>query len=249
MPLKGAGVGDGLSVLNRWDRGFSWAAHPEEGFERAAHAIVAGAAGGEGAGGNESGSDGDDGSVWVVDPVDSDGLDGELAELGSVAGVVVLCDNHRRHAGRIADRHGVRVFVHDHLGNLRVDAPTAAFTDGLADTGFRAVPVVSRLWREIALYHPGRGTLVVGDALTTMDSHTNPGERLAVMPHLRVTPPSDALGGITPKRILVGHGDGVHRGAADALTRALDGARRGAPRAVLGNLPLLVRNAYVTLRD
>ncbi|MXR41663.1 hypothetical protein GRX01_09980 [Halobaculum sp. WSA2] len=240
MPLKRYGVGDDLSVIGRWADGFSWVAHPDEEFERTSHAIAVGA---------DDGGDGDDCAVWLVDPIDADGLDAEIAEFGSVAGVLVLSDNHCRHAARVADRHGVRVFVHEHLGDLAVDAETTEFTGGPAATGFRTVPVVSRLWREVALYHPGQATLVVGDALTTMDSHTNPGERLAVMPHLRLVPPTGALGGLPVNRVLVGHGSGVHRNAADALKRALGGARRGAPRAILGTLPELVRNAYVTLRD
>lgn len=235
VPPKRAGVGDDMSVVDRWDHGFSWVAHPDEEFERTGHAIVV--------------DDGGNDVVWLVDPVDADGLDEEVAEAGPVAGVLVLSDNHGRHAARVADRHGVRVFVHEHLGDLGLDAPMTRFTGGPADTDLRTVPVVRRLWREVALYHPGRATLVVGDALTTMASHTNPGERLAVMPHLRPVPPADALAGFPVDRVLVGHGPGIHRNAADALSRALDGARRGAPRAILGSLPELVRNAYVTLRD
>ncbi|GAA0193225.1 hypothetical protein [Halobaculum roseum] len=243
MPLKRDGVGDGLAFLDRWSHGFSWVAHPDEEFQRTGHAIAVGAADGDRRDGR---------AVWLVDPVDANGLDDEIAELGTVAGVLALSDNHGRHAARIADRHGVPVFVHEHLGDpgdLGGDGTATGFTGDPADTGFRTVPVVSKLWREIALYHPGRATLVVGDALTTMASHTNPGERLAVMPHLRLSPPTDSLGGLPVERVLVGHGPGVHRDAADALARALDGARRGAPRAILGNLPELIRNAYVTVRD
>ncbi|WP_348611383.1 hypothetical protein [Halobaculum rarum] len=252
MPLKGSGVGNGFAVVDRWDGGLSWMAHPDEEFERTGHALVVEPGGVDGEDGTRGGTaaHGEGGDVvWLVDPVDADGLDAAVGELGPVAGVVVLTDNHRRHAARIAERHGVRVFVHDHLGDLAVDAPTTRFAGEPADTGLRTVPVVSRFWREIALYDPRRGTLVVGDALTTMGSHTNPGERLAVMPHLRPTPPRDALGGLAVRRVLVGHGPGVFRDAATALEEALDGARRGAPRAILGNLPTLLENAYVTLRD
>jgi hypothetical protein len=49
-----------------------------------------------------------------------------------------------------------------------------------------------------------------------------------VHPILRARPPR-ALGRFEPEHVLVGHGEGVHADATDALREALSGARRRTP--------------------
>ena len=52
---------------------------------------------------------------------------------------------------------------------------------------------------------------------------------------LRLSPPRDALGGLEPEHLLVGHGEGLHGAGRDAtaLRDALAHARTGLPRLAL----------------
>jgi len=78
MPMKGSGTSQ-LREIDRWDGGIGWIAYPDEGMQRASHALA-----------------GDDGGAWVVDPVDVRGVDDLLDSVGDVAGVVVCLDRHKR---------------------------------------------------------------------------------------------------------------------------------------------------------
>lgn len=216
MPMKGSGTSE-LREIDRWEDGVGWIAYPDEGMQRASHAFV-----------------GDDGGVWVVDPVDADGLDDLLAELGDVAGVVVMLDRHKRDSAAIANRHDVSVYVPDWMTGVasELDAPVQRFGRQLADTGYRAITVRDSSvppWQEVALYHEESGTLVVPESVGAADYFLAPGESLGVHPMLRLFPPERALGSLSPERILVGHGPGVTSGAATALRDALDGSRRRSP--------------------
>jgi len=206
---------EGLRVIDRWTGGLGWLAHPSETLQRASHALAV------------------EGEVWVVDPVDAPGLDDLLAELGSVVGVVVGLDRHKRDAAAVANRHAVPVYLPRPLAGIAdaFDAPTSIVGDELADTGYRTITVVdNRLWTEVALYHERWGTLLVPEAVGTAPHFVVGEERLGVHLALRVTPPRRALSGLSPDRIVVGHGAGVHEGASTALAEALRNARRNAPR-------------------
>lgn len=204
-----------LVEIDRWDGGVGWLAHPDESLQRASHALAV------------------DGEVWVVDPVDAPGLDDLLADLGEVAGVVLGLDRHKRDAAAIATRHDVPVHLPRPLAGVAdaLDARTAIVGDELVDTGYRTHTLVdNRFWREVALYHPGNGTLLVPEAVGTAPHYVVAGERLGVHPALRLRPPRRVLAGYEPERVLVGHGRGVHDDAATALSDALRDARRNAPR-------------------
>lgn len=234
MPAKARGPGTTLREIDRFGGGVGWLAHPDERMQRASHALV------------------DGGDVWVVDPVDAAGLDARLADLGDVAGVVVLFNWHARDAGSVAARHDVPVFVPTWVTRVagRVDAPVERFDGALAETGFRAIRITPHpLWREAALFRAADGTLVVPDSVGTAPYFRAPGERLGVSPYQRLWPPRRALGGLAPERLLVGHGPGVLDDAAGALADALDGARRRAPAAVASNLGTLPRTLAAALRD
>jgi glyoxylase-like metal-dependent hydrolase (beta-lactamase superfamily II) len=99
---------------------------------------------------------------------------------------------------------------------------------------FELVPVVGRrLWREVALWWPERRVLVCADALGTIPHYFALGdERIGIHPLLRLTPPR-RLGRYDAEHVLVGHGDGVHEGAAAAVRDALAHSRRR-----LARLPL-----------
>jgi len=60
----------------------------------------------------------------------------------------------------------------------------------------------------------------------------------------RPLPPEAAFEGLEPERILCGHGEGVFADAAGELERALQVARRTAPKMYLRHGPSLVRNLY-----
>ena len=220
MPIKSDGEAD-MRVAGRFDGGFSWIAHPEELMQRASHAVAV------------------DDDVWLIDPVDAPELDDELEELGTVAGVVVLLDRHKRDSAAIADRHDVPVYVPASMSGVveELDAETERFDDELADTGFAATDVINnRLWQEVALFDDETGTLVVAESVGTSSYFRTEEERLGVHPALRLRPPRSTLNQFSPGRILVGHGDPVLEDATVALTDALAHGRRRTPRLYAGML-------------
>lgn len=246
MTLKSHGPGDEATVVHRWENGLTWMAHPDEEMQRASHALVVDGSDERRSSGNRAAS-GDD--VWLVDPLDAAGLDEELAALGTVAGVVVLTNSHGRHADRLAVRHDVAIHVpacfdldaHPVSG---FDAPVERFDDELGDTGFDLVwEKDGHGWKECALYHPDRRTLVVPDALMTA-LFTREGGRLEVFPLFRWSPPRQELGALAVDRILVGHGEPIVDDAQAALNEALAGSRRGAASAMARAVPTFARIAY-----
>jgi hypothetical protein len=221
MAMKKTGRASSVREIDRFDGGVGWIAHPEEGMQRASHALAVPA------------EDGDADDVWVVDPVDGEGVDDLLDDLGKVRGVVVLMDRHARDAATVADRHDVPIFVPSFV-DPGIDAPTPPRGDTLPGTDFQIVRTVDwPVWKEAALYDGE--TLVVGDLVGTVDYFLADRERVGVHPMLRVAPPA-VLRHFAPERILTGHGEGVMDGGARALEDAVDGARRRAPKVWLKGL-------------
>lgn len=236
MTLKYDRPGDEVTIVQRWKNGLTWMAHPDAEMQRASHALVV------------------DEEVWLVDPLDAMGLDTELAGLGTVAGVVVLTNSHGRHADRLADRHGVAIhvpvcFAEDAHPVSGFDASVEFFDEELADTGFELVwKKDSPGWKEGALYHPNRRTLVVPDTLMTA-LFTDQEGRLEVLPFFRLSPPRDPFRNLTVERVLVGHGEPVVENAQVALDEALVGTRRGAPRAIVRSIPTFARQVYDEIKS
>ncbi|WP_231182883.1 hypothetical protein [Haladaptatus sp. DYF46] len=211
MPLKETDSPTEYRVIDRWDGGVGWLAHPEETMGRASHALAI------------------DGDVWVIDPVDAPGLDDLFAEFGSVAGVVVLLDRHMRDAKEIAQRHDVPLYLPTWVRRSVSGVPVRRFETTLADTGLRVLRLVDNpAWQEAALYDETNGTLVVPESVGTADYFRTGRERLGVHPMVRLLPPND-LRGLAPERILVGHGPGIFDDAPVILADALDGSRRRYP--------------------
>lgn len=223
MDLKGSGEGS-LTVVDRFDGGVGWIAYPDEPMRRASHALAVPNGGG-------------DTDVWVIDPVDAPGLDDLLDEYGEVAGVVCCLDRHIRDAATIATRHGVSVAIPEWMTGVAtgIDAPVRLLGDRLPGTEYRTIRLrdssVPR-WQEVGLFDGE--TLVVPESVGTTDFYCAPGERLGVHPLLRPIPPTEALAGLDPDRILVGHGAGVFENASVAVSDALAGSRRTAPRLYCG---------------
>lgn len=219
MPMKGDGAGD-PRVVNRWDGGASWIAYPDEEMQRASTALAV------------------DGDVYLVDPVEVEGVEEVYEDLGTVAGVVVGLDRHKRDAASMADRYDVPVYVPEWMRSA-VEADLQARVEGfeaeLPGTDYRAIQVFdNRFWREVALYDPGEGTLVVPESVGTARYFRAGSERLGVHPMVRGVPPRRALGDLSPDRVLVGHGAGVEDDATEALRGALSGSRRRMPKLYAG---------------
>lgn len=240
MQIRNDAPGDEVGVIHRWEHGLTWIPHPDTHMQRASHALV----------------DHDD--VWLVDPLDASGLDEELDALGTVAGVVVLKNHHGRHADRIAERHNVAIHVpaclpEDSHPVSGFEAPVEVFDEELADTGFDLVwetasSVLNEPWREGALYHPDRRTLVIPDMLQTawltgQDGH------LKVVPYFHFSPPRGGLGDLPVERILVGHGKPVTDNAQPALDAALAGVHGSAVGAILRVARFLPQYIYLELRS
>ena len=161
------------------------------------------------------------GGVWLVDPVDTPDLDERISRLGEPRGVIQLLDRHERDSPAIARRLGVP----HHEVPLR----------SIPGAPFELVPLVRMPgWREVALWHPEGRVLVCADALGTLPYFRTPGELLGVHPFLRLLPPR-ALARLSPLRVLVGHGEGVHGDAAAVAVRdAVTASRRRTPAWALG---------------
>jgi len=169
----------------------------------------------------------DDGRVWLVDPVDEPEALGRVAALGTPAGVLQLLDRHRRDCAAIAARLSV-----PHLENPS-EIPGAPF---------EALPVL-RLpkWKETALWWPERRVLVVAETVGTNPLWAAGSGPAGVHPMLRLLPPG-RLRGIQPEHLLVGHGEGVHGGAAAAgLEGAYRRSRRDLP-SLAARLPAMIRS-------
>ncbi len=207
-------------VIDRFDGGIGWIAHPDETMQRASHALSTPT------------------GLWLVDPVDCPGLDDLLAEYGDVAGVVVLLDRHRRDAAALARRHDASVWVPAFMNDLadELEVPVERFRRELANTGYVARELIDRrFWKEAVLYHEDRELLVVPETLGTA-SYFRTGDRpVGVHPMLRVRPPR-TVGRFRPDRLLVGHGAGVDEDAATHIREALDGARRRIPKLAVETL-------------
>ena len=261
MPMKSSGEAEEWQQIYRFAGGVGWIAHPDERMQRASHALVArgtehdddtvegtntergqptegddDAVEGnkDGTAGNGESGDGD-ADVWVVDPVDVAGLDDMLSELGTVRGVVVLLDRHKRDSAAVANRHDVSVWIPGFFDGVAGDlaAPVERFRHDLADSGFAVHEVInSRFWQEALLFDRERGILAIPEAVGTAEYFLAGEERLGVHPMLRLKPPS-SLTRLDPDRVLVGHGEGVHSDAPRALEDAVAGSQSRTPALVV----------------
>ena len=214
MPMKSSGTPSSWREIREWNGATSWIAFPDEQMQRASHALV----------------DGDD--VWLVDPIDVDGIDDTLEDLGTVRGVVLLLDRHKRDSAALARRHEVPVYLPEWMRNVRseINAPVELVRRGLPDSDYDLHTLVDNpVWKEGFLYDEDSETLVVAEAVGTCSYFLAGGERLGVHPALRLKPPQ-TLERFAPERVLVGHGPGVFDRATPALRDALDGSRRRTPR-------------------
>jgi hypothetical protein len=167
----------------------------------------------------------DGGRVWLIDPFDDTAALAAAAQLGEPAGVLQLLDRHNRDCEAIAARLGV---------------PLTRLPSSGAGTPFEVLPIMSRgHWKEVALWWPQCGALVVAEAIGTAPGFAV-GRDAGVHPMLRLTPPRSQLSPYRPELLLVGHGQPLTSGAAAALQEALARSRSDIPRLVV-KLPWLLR--------
>lgn len=228
-----------IAIVDRWEDGFGWMAHPDERAERTSHAVV--------------GQDG----VWVFDPLDGPGVEDRIDALGPVAGVAVLSNHHARDAGAIAERHGVSVHLPEWMDHAaeQVDAPITQYAAPpgewveLGESGIRVRTVdPPTAWQEAIAYRPADGTLRVPDMLSSGEEMTVGDERVGCYFFHRFAPPRNVFSDLEPERLLFGHGRGVSEAATEALDTALANARRNLPRAVVHQAPTQIRGILGALR-
>lgn len=200
--------------------GVGWHAHPEESGKRTSYALQ-----------TEEG-------VWLVDPLDAPDIGDHIAELGEVAGVIVLSDYHARDADVFARRYDVPVTVPDWLTRTaeRVDAPVERVDGGFADFRLRQLKPMG-VWHECLAYRETDRTLYVPDGLSTHEKFTVGAERLGIPTLWRLFPPRETFADVDPERILCGHGGAITDDAGAALADTFEGARGRFPKALLFNLP------------
>jgi hypothetical protein len=163
------------------------------------------------------------GGCLLFDPVDAEGLDDMLGGIGKVLGVCQLLDRHGRDGGILAARHGSPRLTASELGR------STRYSELELREVYRA-----RRWHETAVWLKDRRLLIVPESVGTLPffrAHAD--DRLGIHPLARLKPPRAALAGLEADTIAVGHGPPVIGGAAADLRRALIGARRDIPSALV----------------
>ena len=158
----------------------------------------------------------DEGRVWLIDPVEDDAALAAAEGLGEIAGVIQLLDRHPRGCADLADRYGIP------LHRLPDELPDAPFVLG------RTIWIPG--WRELHLWWPERGVLIVSEAVGSSPSFAVD-RRAGIHPMLRIKPPG-APRRYEPEHLLFGHGAPIHEGAPEALEEAYANSRRDIPGAV-----------------
>ena len=229
-----------IEIIDRWENGFGWIAHPDEDTRRVSHAM--------------RGRDG----VYLFDPLDGPGLRSHLSELGTVFGVVVQSKFHARDANVFAERYDVPVYLPTWMDRVadqvearveRYPSPPEEWVE-LGSSGIDARTIDSETaWTEVVVYDRTDDTLRTADLFATVPEFRIGNERLGVYILHRLSPPTAAFTGVDPERILVGHGEGVFDDASETLNETLSDARRHLPRALLTQLPAQTIAFVVAMRE
>lgn len=215
MPMKGDGTTEPRKIDDA-DDGVGWIAYPDEGMQRASHALAT------------------DAGTLLVDPVDADGVEELYADRGEVGGVAILLDRHVRDAEVFADRHDVPVYAPSWMNvDKKLDGSADPIEEFLADTDYDCIDLDVSVWDE-AILTDGE-TLVVPEALGTVGYFCAGDEPIGVHPMLRLFPPR-SLREYDTRRVRVGHGAGVAAETTMLIRDAVDNARRRLPKAYLGAL-------------
>lgn len=228
MPVFDRSTSTEAEIIDQWDGGFGWIAHPDEDGRRASHALRA--------------NDG----VWIFDPLEAPEVYQRIAELGTVKGVVLLSSFHCRDTNQFADRYDVPVYLPSWMNRptdeievpiKRYEAPPGEWTE-LAESGVSVRTIDSSFWwRETIAYHHTDGTLRVPDLLSPIPEFRMGDEQIGCYLFHRLSPPRNAFSDIDPDRILFGHGEGISEDCKETLDTTLTNARGYLPHALVFQLP------------
>ena len=112
----------GYHLIDEFDDGVGWLAHPDETGLRASHTLV-----------------GREDRVWLFDPLEATGICDEIDALGEVAGVVVCSNYHARDAAAFARRYDIPIYVPSWLervpGQLDGSAELERFNGAVGGSG------------------------------------------------------------------------------------------------------------------
>lgn len=240
MPVFDRSPSDDVEVIDQWDGGFGWLAHPDEAGKRASHALR-----------------GDEG-VWLFDPLNAPDVYRRISDFGTVRGVVLMSSFHARDADQFADRYDVPVYLPTWMERPtdeldapieRYEAPPGEWTE-LAGSGISVRTVDSSfVWRELIAYHHAEKTLRVPDILSPVPEFRMADERVGCYLLHRIAPPRQAFEDVEPERLLFGHGEGISEDAAAALDTTLADARGYLPRALVFQLPHQLNAIGSAIRD
>lgn len=215
-----------------WPDGVGWMPHPNEGGQRVSHAVRT------------------NGKVWLIDPLNAPGVHERIAELGTVAGVLVCSSWHLRDSEEFAKKYGVP--LHVPAGLPRVERLVSMSPDRVC--GSIAEGRIQILYRQLVpgmgegfLYFPHERTLYVPETLGTTPIHTVPGEPIGVHPFLRLIPPRQLLQ-LEPNQIRCGHGAGIETDATMALHDAIRHGRQRLPEVIIHSFPKAIRGMIAALR-
>ncbi|MFO7794245.1 MAG: hypothetical protein R6V35_04705 [Candidatus Nanohaloarchaea archaeon] len=210
MPMKVEEKVD-AEFIDEWENGFGWIARPEEDMVRTSHAF-------------------EDNGVFLVDPLDAENLDEKLEDYGEVKGIIVLFDRHQRDSEQLAEKYGCPIYVPEWLEpEIKLDAEP--IENKIPGTSWELIETVNTLTgREAGLYNKQTGTIIVADALGTVDFFKGRNEKLGLNPLYRLNPPKNLLN-YDIDRIFCGHGIGIQENTKKTLKNTLDKARRKAPSA------------------
>jgi len=169
----------------------------------------------------------DDGRVWLVDPFDEPEALERATALGEIAGVLQLFVAHERDGKALADR---------------LNAPFFSLPTSVPDAPFDVVNLDLLVWKERALWWPGKRGLVVAESIGTAPHYAVGHGPAGVHMLRRGFPPAGPLKQLAPEHLLVGHGAPIHGpDASTALREALHRSRRDIPTFVV-KLPSIFRS-------
>jgi glyoxylase-like metal-dependent hydrolase (beta-lactamase superfamily II) len=193
-----------------FEGGFGWLARPDELIQRSSTAFA------------------DGGRVWLIDPLRAGGLDAALQPLGTVAGVIITFPGHDRDVAWLANYYGVPVYYPRHLPRIKLEARIEVVEGRVPGSPLQLVPSSGRgllsWFHDTAVWWPERRAMAIGDTLVAVSSYLLPGERLAVHPIRRLSPPTELLV-LQPERVYPGHGPSVTEGATEAVAYAVRTSR------------------------
>jgi hypothetical protein len=214
-------------IHGQFDGGFAWQPRPDHFMEQSSTALV------------------HDGRVYLIDPLLADGIDQEIKTLGTVAAIIMTVGWHDRDVDWFAALYGVPVYAYRRLIRGLVRSTVQHLEGEVPGSPFRLIDCSGRgvlgWWTESALWWPDASTLVTGDCLGNATYFTPSGERLAVHPIRRLSPPN-RLYELPVERLYVGHGTSLESGASAEIQRSIDAAPSDLPRGLL-------RSARTALRS